>query len=174
MNDKNFVNNDRDSSQLAKMANPEIKPEKPVDDIVTIDMYRALKYRNSKYDIVLREKDIIYIPEINPFVSVQGSVQSPLKIIFDKEHTNLTHYIDKAGGFGIDPWRRRVYVKYANGRSKRTRNFLFFHFYPRVEEGAIVIVPVKPATQSIVDIAKTAVVGLVPIAITAFILRLTN
>ena len=174
MNNKNFVNNDGDTSQVAKKMELEIEPEKPIDDTVSIDMYRALKYRNSKYDIVLREKDIIYIPEINPFVSVQGSVQSPLKIIFDKEHTNLTHYIDKAGGFGIDPWRKRVYVKYANGRSKRTRNFLLFHFYPKVEEGATVYVPVKPATQSIVDVAKSIVVGLIPIAITAAILKLTN
>ena len=45
---------------------------------VSIDLYRALKYKNSKYDIILQEGDVIFIPEINPFVDVKGIVQSPL------------------------------------------------------------------------------------------------
>ena len=102
---------------------------------VSIDLAKALKYKNSKYDMVLQEGDLIYIPEINPIVTIKGAVQSQLKIYFDKEHTNLGYYIDKAGGFGVRPWRKRIYVTYANGKSKRTHNFGFFHFYPKVEAG---------------------------------------
>ena len=64
-------------------------------------MARALKYRNSKYDIVLQEGDVIFIPEINWFVTVKGIVRFLLKLTFDKEHTNVGFYIDKAGGYGI-------------------------------------------------------------------------
>jgi protein involved in polysaccharide export with SLBB domain len=63
------------------------------EEPVSIDLLKAMQNKNSKYDIVLQDKDIIFIPEINPFVTVQGKVQSPLKITFDKEHTkaNLVH-----------------------------------------------------------------------------------
>ncbi len=144
---------------------------KSLNEPITIDLYRAIKYKNSKYDIVLQEKDLIFIPEINPFVTIQGRVQSPLKIAFDKEQTNVGYYIDKAGGFGIKPWRRRVFVTYANGRSKRTKNFMFFHFYPRVEEGAVVSVPTRPEGQDLPDVLKTAVSTIAPVLVTAFLLK---
>jgi protein involved in polysaccharide export with SLBB domain len=130
---------------------------------VSIDLDKALKYKNSKYDLVLQEGDIVMIPEIDPIVSVTGAVQSPLKIYFDKEHKNLSYYIDQAGGFGVRPWRTRIYVTYANGKSKRTKNFGFFHFYPNVEEGSTVVVPVKPEGKGITDFATQVLVSAVPI-----------
>lgn len=142
-----------------------------IDEPVSIDLYKALKYRNSKHDIVLQASDVIFIPEINPFVSVQGSVQSPLKIAFDKEHTNLMYYVDKAGGFGIRPWKKRVFVTYANGKSRRTRSFLFFKFYPNVEEGSIVSVPIKPEGQELGDIVKSVLVASVPVILTGIIFK---
>lgn len=130
---------------------------------VSIDLFKALKYKGSKYDVVLQEGDVIFIPEINPFVSVKGTVQSPLKLAFDKEHTNLTYYIDKAGGYGIRPWRSRIYVQYANGKSKRTKNLFFMHFYPKVAEGSVVNVPTKPNGSQVGDIVKQAGLSLVTI-----------
>jgi len=141
---------------------------------VSIDLSKALKYKNSKHDIVLQERDVVYIPEINPFVSVMGTVQSPLKIVYDKEHTNLNFYIDKAGGFGIRPWRKRIYVTYANGRSKRTKNFFFMHFYPKIEEGCTIVVPQRPEGKEVSDIAIQTVTATVPIIISALIIRYLN
>jgi len=147
---------------------------KNTEEPISIDLFKALKYRNSKHDIVLQEGDIIIIPEINPFVSVQGSVQSPLKIAFDKEHANLMYYIDKAGGFGIKPWRKRVFVTYANGKSRRTKSFGFIKFYPKVEEGSTVIVPLKPTGQDLGDIVKSVIVGSIPIVLTAILFKYIN
>lgn len=130
---------------------------------VSIDLFKALKERNSKYDIILQDGDVVFIPEINPFVSVKGTVQSPLKLAFDKEHTSLVYYIDKAGGYGIRPWRSRIYVQYANGKSKRTKNLFFFHFYPKVAEGSVVNVPTKPSGSQVGDIVKQAGLSLVTI-----------
>jgi protein involved in polysaccharide export with SLBB domain len=141
---------------------------------VSIDLSKAMKYRNSKHDIVLQERDVVYIPEINPFVSVGGTVQSPLKIAFDKEHTNLAYYIDKAGGFGVRPWRKRIYVTYANGKSRRTKNFFFMHFYPKVEEGCSIVVPVRPEGKEVSDIAIQTVTATVPIIISAIIVKYLN
>jgi protein involved in polysaccharide export with SLBB domain len=136
---------------------------------VSIDLYKALKYRNSKYDIVLQEGDVIFVPEINPFVSVTGTVQSPLKLTYDKEHTNVPYYIDKAGGFGIRPWRRRVYVTYANGKSKRTTNIFFLHLYPRVREGSTITVPFRPEGKEVTDAIMQVVLASIPIAAAAII-----
>jgi protein involved in polysaccharide export with SLBB domain len=150
---------------------PDSVKARSFNDPISLDLYKALKNKKSKYDIILQENDIVFVPEINPFVTVQGRVQSPLKIPFDKEHSSVPYYIDKAGGFGIKPWRRRVFVTYANGRSRRTKNFLFFHFYPHVEEGAFVTVPKRPEGQEISDIAKTTITSIVPIVLAAVLLK---
>lgn len=138
---------------------------------VSIDLVKALKYKNSKYDIVMQEGDIVFIPEINPFVSVKGTVQSPLKLTFDKEHTNVSYYVDKAGGFGLRPWRSRIYVQYANGKSKRTHTFFFIHFYPKVQEGSTVNVPFRPEGKGITDVAQQIMLSIVPIAAAAIIAK---
>jgi polysaccharide biosynthesis/export protein len=130
---------------------------------VSIDLSKALSNKNSKYDIVLQEGDVVFVPEINPFVNVKGSVQSPLKLTFDKEHTNLLYYIDKAGGYGRRPWKSRVYVQYANGKSRRTKNFFFMHFYPKVAEGSTVNVPEKAEGSQVGDIIKQAGLSIVTI-----------
>ncbi len=147
---------------------------KYLDEPVSIDLNKALAKRNSKFDIILQDKDVIYIPEINPFVSVTGTVQSPLKMAFDKEHNRLLYYIDKAGGFGIKPWRKRIYVTYANGKSRRTRNFGFLHFYPKVQEGSVIVVPKKPQGQEVSDLAKSVLVSAIPVILTAIIFKYIN
>jgi polysaccharide biosynthesis/export protein len=138
---------------------------------VSIDLFRAMKDKNSKFDIVLQEGDIVFVPEINPFVNVKGTVQSPLKLTFDKEHTNLLYYIDKAGGYGRRPWKSRVYVQYANGKSRRTRNIFFMHFYPKVAEGSTVNVPEKAEGSQVVDIFKQAGLSIVTIVTSVLVAK---
>ncbi|MEO5647314.1 MAG: SLBB domain-containing protein, partial [Chitinophagaceae bacterium] len=143
------------------------KPE----DAISIDLYKALKYKNSKYDLVLQDGDVIFVPEVNPVVTIRGAVQAQLKIYFDKEHTNLSYYIDKAGGLGIRPWRKRIYVTYPNGRSSRTKTFLFFHFFPKVEEGSTIFVPFKPEGKGFSDFAGQLLISAVPIIAAAIIAK---
>jgi protein involved in polysaccharide export with SLBB domain len=149
-------------------------PLASLDEPVSIDLFKALKYKNSKHDIILQENDVIFVPEINPFVTIQGSVQSPLKIAYDKEYSKLMYYIDKAGGFGVKPWKRRVYVTYANGKSRRTKNFGFLHFYPKVQEGSTVIVPAKPKGEDVGEMMKSILVGSIPVILTGIIFKYVN
>ena len=142
-------------------------PEEPV----SIDLYRALKYKNSKYDLVLQDSDVVYIPEINPLVNIKGEVQSPLKVYFDKEHTSIGFYINKAGGYGVRPWRKRIYVTYADGTSRRTKNFGFFHFYPSVEEGSTVVVPPKSEGKVIGDFVQQAATTVIPAVLTFLLIK---
>ena len=137
---------------------------------ISIDLAKALENKNSRYDMVLQEGDLIYVPAVNPIVTVRGAVQTPLlKIYFDQQHTRLGYYVDKAGGFAQRPWRKRIYVTYANGRSERTHNFGFFHFYPKVREGSVVVIPEKPAGKNLGNFVGQLFVTSIPIAI-AFIL----
>lgn len=138
---------------------------------VSIELAKALKNRDSKYDIVLQEGDVVFVPEINPFVSVKGTVQSPLKLTFDKEHTGLLYYVDKAGGYGIRPWKSRIYVQYANGKSKRTKNIFFMHLYPKVQEGSTVNVPQKSSGSQVGDIIKQAGLSLVTIVASVLVAK---
>lgn len=142
------------------------------DEPVSIDLYKAMQNKDSKYDIILQDNDVVYIPEINPFVAVQGKVQSPIKITFDKEHTRLSYYIDKAGGFGIRPWRKRIYVTYANGKSRRTRNLFFAHFYPRIEEGSTINVPERPEGTTVSNALTQGLTTAIPLVVAYLILKL--
>jgi protein involved in polysaccharide export with SLBB domain len=144
-----------------------INPDEPV----SIDLLKAMKFRKSKYDMVLQDSDVIYIPEINPLVSVKGAVQSSLKLYFDKEHSNLQYYVDKAGGYGIRPWRKRIYVSYANGTSRKTLIFGFFHFYPPVEEGSTIVVPVKPEGKGVGDFASQLATTVIPPLLTFLLVK---
>ena len=141
------------------------------DEPVSIDLLKAMKYKDSKYDLVLQDSDVVYVPEINPLVNIKGAVQSSLKVYFDKENTNLAYYIDKAGGYGVRPWRKRIYVTYANGTSRRTKNFGFFHFYPRVEEGSTIVVPVKPEGKGLGDFAAQVATTVIPAVLTYILIK---
>ena len=139
---------------------------------VSIDLARAMKYKESKYDIILQEGDVIFIPEINPFVTVKGTVQAPLKLTFDKEHSSVPYYIDKAGGYGQRPWRSRIYVQYANGKSRKTINLFFMHFYPRVKAGSTVNVPFRPEGKGATDMAQQIFVSIIPVVTAALIAKI--
>jgi len=62
---------------------------KSLAEVASIDLYKALKYKDSEYDVILQDGDVIFVPEINPFVSVTGTVQSSLKLTFNKKHTSI-------------------------------------------------------------------------------------
>jgi protein involved in polysaccharide export with SLBB domain len=146
-----------------------------LDAPISLDLEKAIKHPTSNYDIVLQENDVVYIPEINPFVVVKGIVQSPLRIAHDNDHAHMGFYIDRAGGFGIRPWRRRIFVTYADGQSRRTKNFLFCHFYPRVKEGSIITVPQRPEGKNLAGpILLQAIATAVPIIIAAILLKNIN
>lgn len=142
-------------------------------DPISIDLDKAMQYPGSKYDMVLQDGDVISIPEINPVVAVKGAVQNQLKIYYDKEHSSLGYYIDKAGGFGERPWRKRIYITYANGKSRRTKNFGFFHFYPKVIEGSTITVPLKPVSKNAVtSVITQSIITAIPVALVYLLTRI--
>jgi protein involved in polysaccharide export with SLBB domain len=121
----------------------------------------------NKYDLQLQEGDILYIPTYNETVVVSGDVLYPVAVKYNEE-TTLNDYVNQAGGFNNTALRKRAYVVEANGSVKRTRNFLWFKFYPSVGPGSMVFVPKnnKPASNLSID----RVLGLVSSLVTTYLL----
>jgi len=125
---------------------------------VVINLKDAMRNAGGKDDLVLQEGDRIIIPTKDEIVKVVGEVQIPINIKYNEEKSGVMNYVDAAGGFGERPWRRRISVKYQNGRLRRTKNFLFFKFYPKVKPGSVVTVPKRPEVNF--DINKVLQYGL--------------
>jgi len=110
---------------------------------IGIDVSKILKHKHSKYDLLLNEGDMLLIPSEKQTVEIRGEVLAPSMVRFQKGQS-LRQYIDQAGGFSNRAKKRSIYVLYANGSIKSTRNSLFFKNYPELAPGAIIIVPSKP------------------------------
>jgi hypothetical protein len=54
-----------------------------------------------------------------------------------------------AGGYTEKALRRRSYVVYANGSVKSTRNFILFHWHPKIKPGSEIIVPPKQERRKV-------------------------
>lgn len=107
---------------------------------IGIDLKRILSNPGSSEDILLQEGDVLRIPKQLETVRIQGEVLLPTTVKFRPGQT-FQDYISQAGGFTETSQRKRSFVVYANGSVDRTRRFMFFNVYPRVEPGAEVIIP---------------------------------
>ena len=73
------------------------------------------------------------------------------------ENAGFRKYISKAGGFSEKARKSKAYVIYATGDARRTHSFLGLRFYPHLEPGAEIVVPVKPQRERL---STTAWVGI--------------
>lgn len=105
---------------------------------VGIDLEKALANPKSDFDLVLREGDVLYIPEYVNTVKISGSVMYPNAVVYQKGK-NLKFYINQAGGYGNMAKKKKVYVVYRNGTVSRlkARNA------SAIEPGCEIIVPSK-------------------------------
>lgn len=136
---------------------------------VVIDLKKALDKPGSTYDNILKDGDIVMVPEVNDVVRVEGGVLYPINISFDPSRTNFSTYLNSAGGFGERAMKRKSIVRYANGKIKRTKSLLFIKFYPKVDKGATVQVPVRPL-QANQGVNIQAIVGITTGLVTMLVL----
>jgi len=115
-------------------------------ETIGINLDIILKNPGSKYDLILQDGDILSVPRQLQTVRLRGELLYPITVRFD-QNLSFKNYISKAGGFSEDARKRKTYILYANGSVDRTRKFLFWNNYPRVEAGAEIIVPKKPERQ---------------------------
>lgn len=113
------------------------------EGIVGINLMEIMNHPGGKYDLILEENDILYIPRELQTVRVLGQVLFPAIVRFD-ETMNLRDYISNSGGFSLNANKYKVFVLYANGTARSTKSFLGIKFYPKIEPGARIVVPERP------------------------------
>lgn len=102
---------------------------------IGIDLAAAMQNPGSAKDLIVKEYDIITIPQQNNTVKINGAVLSPNTVNFECGKT-LSYYLNQAGGVSRQGRRCQAYILYANGlKSKATRG--------RVQPGCEIIVPTR-------------------------------
>lgn len=102
----------------------------------------------SSIDLILKEGDIISIPKELQTVRVRGEIYFPNNIIYNKR-IGFKEYISLSGGHTREARINDAYVIYPNGSAKIVKNFLWFKWYPKVEQGSEIVIPAKPEKRKL-------------------------
>ena len=112
------------------------------DYSVGIDLEKALANPGSIDDVVLRDGDELYIPQMQSTVKMSGAVTYPNSVTYTKG-MSVMDCLSQAGGYN-DIARKYPIVIYMNGKVATTkRTAIFFKRYPKVEPGCEIVVPTK-------------------------------
>ena len=120
---------------------------------IILDLETAMEDKNSRFNYILREGDIVNIPKQKDIVTIKmGNTKSaelyPDKILSSgkfnvafHEGKNAKYYLDRyAAGIGENGRKRLVTVEHPNGEIERTKNLLLLKKYPKVRKGSIISV----------------------------------
>ena len=124
-----LVKQNSDSLDIAKLELGEVY-------YVGIDLEEAIKNPGTSVDLVLREGDILDIPEFNNTVRISGAVLYPNTIVYD-EDKKVSHYVEQAGGYAARAKKNGIYVLYMNGHIAKAKK----NSKKVVEPGCELIVP---------------------------------
>jgi hypothetical protein len=109
---------------------------------VGINLDKALANPGSDYDIVLREGDMVYVPEYLNTVKVNGAVMYPNTVLY-KKGMKKSYYVNLSGGYANRAKKSKAYAIYMNGTLTRLKN----RTAKRIEPGCEIVVPSKEERQ---------------------------
>ena len=113
---------------------------------------------NSSNQFLMQPNDSIFIPKNVPFVEVKGAVFNPQ--ILNYETGSMYSYIVASGGATDKAHLKKAYIQYSNGINKKTRHFLFFRNFPRVQPGSKIIVPEKsPNEKRVLSVGEISAIA---------------
>lgn len=122
---------------------------------VGIDMEAALAKPGSDVDLVLREGDVLIVPQYNNTVKISGNVLYPNTVTYRPDMT-VNDFVTMAGGYGFRSKKNKAYIIYMNGTVSRARRYS----KGVVEPGCEIVVPKKRerkgALQEVLGVATTA------------------
>ena len=140
---------------------------------VGIDLQQALTHPKSTYDLVLRDGDIIYIPQLQSTVKISGAVTYPNSITYTKG-MSFRDCLSQAGGYN-DTSRKYPIVIYMNGKVATTRKVgIFFKRYPKIEPGCEIVVPSKSQRDRRANLAEILSITSSTTSIAAMLTSLIN
>lgn len=105
---------------------------------VAINLQRAMEEPGSSHDLLLREGDILEVPERSNIVKISGEVMYPVSMSYE-EGKSLKHYIKHAGGYSGNAAKSRVYGIQANGSVVKLKGSSKKDIQPGIE----IVVPQK-------------------------------
>lgn len=135
---------------------------------VGISLEKALQNPGSDYDMVLREGDVLFVPEYVSTVKINGAVMYPNTVLY-KKGESLRYYINQAGGFSNNAKKRKAYVVYMNGTVSRLRS----GNSSAIEPGCEIIVPSKEQKRKM-STAEILGMGSTTASIAAMIATMVN
>lgn len=106
---------------------------------IDIDLPEALKKPNGNGDIVLEDKDEIFIPRELRTVKVSGEVMFPVSFSYEPRK-NVSYYLTKAGGCTEYANTKKITLILPNGKAKGPGKFLWFDV-SSVPAGSEIVVP---------------------------------
>lgn len=122
---------------------------------VGIDLEGALANPGGSADLVLREGDVLIVPQYNNTVKISGNVLYPNTVTYSPDMT-VNDYVTMAGGYGFRSKKSKAYIIYMNGTVARARRFSA----GVVEPGCEIVIPKKRekkgGLQEVLGVATTA------------------
>ncbi len=115
-------------------------------ELLALDLPNAMINNGDYGNLMLEKGDSIVIPKRAEIVKLSGQVLNPTTIAY-QPNLNFSDYIAQAGGFTDSAFVRKIYVRYANGLTDRTRSFMGIKNFPEVQRGMEVIVPTRRKTR---------------------------
>lgn len=135
---------------------------------VGINLEKAISNPGSDFDLVLREGDVLFIPEYINTVKISGAVMYPNTVLY-KRGESLRYYINQAGGYGNLAKKKKAYVVYMNGRVSRLKS----RDKKAIEPGCEIIVPSKEEKKRM-STAEILGMGSTTASIAAMIATMVN
>lgn len=135
---------------------------------VGINLEKAISNPGSDFDLVLREGDVLFIPEYINTVKISGAVMFPNTVLY-KRGESLRYYINQAGGYGNLAKKKKAYVVYMNGTVSRLKS----RDKKAIEPGCEIIVPSKEEKKRM-STAEILGMGSTTASIAAMIATMVN
>lgn len=119
---------------------------------VAINLDLAIAQPGSSHDILLREGDILEVPECSNIIKVSGEVMYPVSMSYE-EGKSLKYYIEHAGGYSANAAKKRVYGIQANGSVVKLKGSSKKDIQPGIE----IVVPSKQTRRKM---STTEMIGI--------------
>ncbi|MBC8618432.1 SLBB domain-containing protein [Parabacteroides faecis] len=143
------------------------------DYSVGIDLEKALAHPGSAHDVVLRDGDKLYIPQLQSTVKINGAVTYPNSVTYTNG-MSVGKCLSQAGGYN-DIARKYPIVIYMNGKVATTKKtFIFFKRYPKVEPGCEIVVPTKTQRDRKTSLAEVLSIASSTTSMAAMVTSIIN
>ena len=135
---------------------------------VAINLETAINNPGGVEDIVLRESDVLMVPQYTSTIKISGEVRYPITLNY-KKGEKLSYYIKRAGGYSDRAKKNGVYAIYMNGGvSEISRNSS-----GDIKPGCEIVVPTKNASKKL-STTEIVAIGSSTASIATMIVTMVN